>query len=172
MCFFALVKYLWRYLFQRNTLPLHKANCNTFPISDILQTDIDTATFLLCDDVLKKRCNILDICYANSTRSCCFTKAYGRYVEGTGSVFTNKTEKDVSIVYSRLADYDVNSKEFLPLIRSLNLRFFTPKEVSKLMGFSGTFDFPNAVTDKQKYMLLGNSINVKVVSELIKLLCK
>lgn len=71
----------------------------------------------------------------------------------------------------KLHTMNSESDEYLELAQSLNLRFFTPKEISRLMCFPETFSFPKSITDRQKYMVLGNSINVKVVSELIKFLC-
>lgn len=58
----------------------------------------------------------------------------------------------------------------LELKKELKLRFFTPKEVARLMSFPEGFTFPESVNEKQQYKLLGNSINVSVVSELIKLM--
>lgn len=60
--------------------------------------------------------------------------------------------------------------ENLDLKKSLKLRFFSPAEVARLMSFPTDFTFPNSVNEKQQYKLLGNSVNVAVVSELIKLL--
>lgn len=40
---------------------------------------------LLPDKTLIKHAQIFDIVNKNSNRSCCFTKAYGRYAEGTGT---------------------------------------------------------------------------------------
>lgn len=62
-----------------------------------------------------------------------------------------------------------DSEGYLNCIKKLQLRFFTPTEISRLMNFPETFQFPSNITDKQKYMLLGNSVNVRVISELIKL---
>ncbi|EDO32554.1 predicted protein, partial [Nematostella vectensis] len=42
--------------------------------------------FLLPTKVLSRFSLVLDIVTAKSRRSCCFTKAYGHYAEGTGSV--------------------------------------------------------------------------------------
>lgn len=50
------------------------------------------------------------------------------------------------------------------------LRYFTPREICRLMCFPEEFTFPEYITDKQKYRLLGNSINIYVVSRLIFLL--
>lgn len=99
----------------------------------------------------------------------CFTKGYQRYLEGTGSVFSplkrstlEKTIKTMTIL--------PDPKLILHLKKSLQLRFFTPVEIAKLMCFPEDFEFPDEVSDKQKYRLLGNSINVRVVSELINLM--
>ena len=52
-------------------------------------------------------------------------------------------------------------------LEQLHLRYFTPKEVANLHSFPGSFSFPNHVTRKQQYALLGNSLNVAVVAELL-----
>jgi len=52
----------------------------------------------------------------------------------------------------------------------LNLRYFTSREIARLMGFPETFVFPESSSLKQQYRLLGNSLNCKVVSALIQYL--
>lgn len=69
-----------------------------------------------------------------------------------------------------LKAFQDNDEDYIKIARSLQLRFFTPTEIAKLMCFPKYFSFPSHITKKQKYMVLGNSINVKVVSYLIKLL--
>lgn len=145
-------------------------NIETFPISKIIEKDIDFEAYRIPIKVLQKRATILDICYSDSRRSCCFTKAYGRYLEGTGSVYSEESKEDVENIFQRLSTAEQSSEEYLQLIRTLKLRFFTPKEICRLMCFPEHFNFPDNVSIKQKYMLLGNSVNIKVVSELIKLL--
>lgn len=75
-----------------------------------------------------------------------------------------------------------------PLL-SLGLRYFTPREVANLLCFPSQFgmkhfslfvieemminmclntEFPDGLSNKQKYRLLGNSLNVHVVTELIR----
>lgn len=49
----------------------------------------------------------------------------------------------------------------------LKLRYFTPREIANLHGFPSTFHFPPSFSLKQCFSLLGNSLNVVVVSELI-----
>lgn len=66
----------------------------------------------------------------------------------------------------------VDEDRQLELLRTLKLRYFSPREVSNLMGFPQEFTFPDASTIKQKYRTLGNSINVKLVSELMRYLMK
>lgn len=58
------------------------------------------------------------------------------------------------------------------LLRTLRLRYFSPREVANLMGFPEEFEFPEISTIKQRYRTLGNSINVKLVSELMRYLVK
>ena len=60
--------------------------------------------------------------------------------------------------------------EKLAVLRTLKLRYFTPFEVAKLLGFptDGTFKFPTSHINKPilSYRVLGNSLNVKVVAML------
>lgn len=139
-------------------------------ISDILEDLNNLDKFLIPEALLRKRAMVVDICHPDSTRSCCFTKSYGRYVTGTGSVFTQHPKSELDRVYSELSLFPEGSDDYLNCIKQLQLRFFTPREVCRLMCFPDSFGFPEGVSDKQKYMLLGNSINVKVVAELVKLL--
>ncbi|KAK4874222.1 hypothetical protein RN001_013582 [Aquatica leii] len=148
------------------SIPVHN---DPYPISEILQ-DVDFKDCYVPDSMLLKRATSLDICFKDSRRSCCFTKSYGHYLTGTGSVYTDKTKEETDFVYRELQNYLDDSENYLKCINKLQLRFFTPREVCRLMCFPEYFQIPKDVTDKQMYMLLGNSINIKVVSELIKLL--
>lgn len=139
-----------------------------FTIENILEQGIEEHYFL-SDKILQKYHGLLDICYKNSKRSCCFTKAYGRFIEGTGSVFTDKNESEVTEILNKIKT-QLSEDVKLQLLKSLSLRFFTPREVCRLMCFPDRFIFPEYVGNRKKYMVLGNSINIKVVSELIKLL--
>lgn len=141
-----------------------------FTIADVIDLQEKYEEYYIQNDMLKKRIMVMDICYSDSERSCCFTKSYGRYVTGTGSVYTHKTKAEADKIFETLKNFKEDSSEYLICISSLGLRFFTPREVCRLMCFPENFTFPTSVTNKQKYMLLGNSINIRVVSELIKLL--
>ncbi|CAH2981451.1 unnamed protein product [Chilo suppressalis] len=139
-----------------------------FTLDEILEVDVSDK-FLLKDKFLK-RGNILDICYRDCRRSCCFTKAYSHYLEGTGSVVTEANRDIVQKCYELANNTEVGSDEFIKALKGIKLRFFTPKEILLLMAFPKNYVFPDTITLKQCYRLLGNSVNVKVISELIKIL--
>ena len=90
-----------------------------------------------------------------------------------------------SIVYS--PDVDPHSKEsctthpdgdcseeatLIHWLRQLRLRYFTPREVANLHSFPSSFSFPPHVTSRQQYALLGNSLSVAVVADLLTYLLK
>lgn len=143
-----------------------------FTVKDILEFTDDSLNYqkyLVPNEILEKRIKVMDIVTKAAKRSCCFTKSYGRYIEGTGSIYCPLDESTITDIIGKLET--VSSKEErLEVLRSLRLRFFSPKEVSRLLRFPEEFNFPNDITDRQKYNLLGNSINVKVVSTLIQFL--
>ncbi|KAL1130765.1 hypothetical protein AAG570_012006 [Ranatra chinensis] len=145
------------------------------PIGKVLEFDdtdeIKYNTYLVPDKILGRRAKILDIVTKDSLRSCCFTKAYTHYAEGTGSVYCPYSEESIRKCYQEAEKYSLGTVEYVEALKELRLRYFTPKEVSRLMCFPEDFQFPAGVTEKQKYRLLGNSINVKVVAVLINLLC-
>ena len=103
-----------------------------------------------------------DIVKPSSHRSTTFTKAYGsKHIIGTGS-FLQTLQLDL--------EYSPDDRVILP---TLGLRFFTPTEIALLHDFpiqSGEFTFPDSVNDSQKYRLLGNSMNIRVVATIFKVL--
>ncbi|XP_067005960.2 tRNA (cytosine(38)-C(5))-methyltransferase [Anabrus simplex] len=141
-----------------------------YSVKHILEQDVSEQEYALTDKVLGKHGQLLDIVTPNSKRSCCFTKAYGHYIEGTGSVFCEFPLEKISEVYKQAEVYDSGNKELIDLLQSLKMRFFTPREIARLMCFPEEFNFPGEISKKQRYRLLGNSINVHVVSLLIALL--
>ena len=60
--------------------------CET--LGSYLETGDHLDEYLIGADVLKKRAEVADIVTAEGFKSCCFTKSYGRYVEGTGEEVT------------------------------------------------------------------------------------
>ncbi|XP_054162627.1 tRNA (cytosine(38)-C(5))-methyltransferase-like, partial [Oppia nitens] len=140
------------------------------PIDNYLQQldDKEIENYYLSDKILIKYFMILDIVKSDSFNTNCFTKGYSHYIEGTGSVLKT-TDYDLQHICQQINECQTDSQKLL-ILRSLNLRFFTPKEVANLMSFPSEFDFPINLTMKQKYRLLGNSVNVKVIEFLLKLL--
>lgn len=142
-------------------------------IADILpELDDDTkiTDYLLSDDLLSKRAWLLDITHSNSTNTRCFTKAYTHYAEGTGSVFCPMSKQELDAVFAAIQDDTLRTEDKLAKLKTLKLRYFTPYEVAKLMNFPDQFTFPPEITNKQRYRVLGNSINVAVVGKLIEIL--
>ncbi|KAM4718718.1 tRNA (cytosine(38)-C(5))-methyltransferase [Anableps anableps] len=139
-------------------------------IQDFLeaQMNVDMEHYLLKPKTLLRYGLILDIVQPQSRRSVCFTKGYGRYVEGTGSVLQCCTENEVSSVFINLDQ--LSEEEKLQKLLQLNLRYFTPREVANLMGFPQSFSFPEDITIIQQYRVLGNSLNVLVVARLLQLM--
>ena len=101
----------------------------------------------------KKSCLSMDIALLENKTTNCFTKNYSRLFKGTGSILLVDSEK-----YEKNVD---------PIKLSGYIRFFTPKEILKFLFFGESFTFPKNFTNKTKYRLLGNSINVKVVNILL-----
>jgi len=106
--------------------------------------------------------NINNIFIVNTIKTKQTLEEYKSYKEKRHIILENK-------------DMDENKKEEElkkidnPLDK-LNLRYFSSREIARLMGFPESFVFPDSSSLKQQYRLLGNSLNCKVVSELIKYL--
>ncbi|XP_054878721.1 tRNA (cytosine(38)-C(5))-methyltransferase isoform X1 [Poeciliopsis prolifica] len=145
-------------------------NLSVQQIQDYLepQMNIDMELYLLKPKTLLRYGSILDIVQPHSRRSVCFTKGYGRYVEGTGSVLQCCTENEISSVFTNMDQ--LTEEEKLQKMLKLNLRYFTPREVANLMGFPQRFSFPEDISIIQQYRVLGNSLNVLVVARLLQLM--
>ncbi|XP_047468062.1 tRNA (cytosine(38)-C(5))-methyltransferase [Mugil cephalus] len=139
-------------------------------IQDFLepQLEVNLEQYLLSSKVLLRYGRILDIVRPTCRRSVCFTKGYGRYVQGTGSVLQGCTETELETVFTDLDQ--CSEEEKLQRLSKLKLRYFTPREVANLMGFPQTFCFPEQISTIQQYRVLGNSLNVVVVARLLQLL--
>ncbi|KAJ1813482.1 hypothetical protein LPJ75_003170 [Coemansia sp. RSA 2598] len=125
--------------------------------------------------ILKRKRLEFDIVQATSSQTSTFTKGYGsKHLIGSGSLLQTK---NLDVV-----ENGFGSPEKL---LDLGLRFFSPKEVSLLHHFPYADDrcksdaesaqpiryalrFPADISQGQRLKLLGNSLNVHVVAELIK----
>ncbi|KAG8573748.1 hypothetical protein GDO81_012531 [Engystomops pustulosus] len=76
--------------------------------------------------------------------------------------------RQISSAYKSLET--LSDEEKLAKLSTLKLRYFTPREIANLHGFPATFGFPEEVTTRQRYRLLGNSLNVHIVAQLIALM--
>jgi len=150
----------------REKLKMQCLQCTRYKLSKFVEHD-NMENYLLSKEVLLRYHSILDITYVHASRSCCFTKAYGKYIEGTGSVITEVSEMEVEKVYGDVS-MTTDDAEKYRLLSTLKLRYFAPREVGNLMCFPCEFSFPDETTLKQKYRVLGNSVNVFVISSLMK----
>jgi len=122
------------------------------------EDDLWKEIYQLGDQLQRRFINVVDIVRVSSHRSICFTKAYGKYAQGTGSMIDMMEKEDLSD----------KSRERLP--ENYRLRYFTEMEVAGLMGFPKDFSFPPELTTRQRYAMLGNSLNVDVAAMMIKLM--
>ncbi|XP_064634816.1 tRNA (cytosine(38)-C(5))-methyltransferase-like [Lineus longissimus] len=113
-----------------------------------------------------KRMAVMDLVKPTERKCICFTKAYGHHMNGTGSMLQQGPDPTSDV---HLKKKDFSDSEWL-LVRQLKLRFFTPREIAKIMCFPSDYKFPKHFTKRQCYRVLGNSLNVHVCSTLIKLL--
>jgi len=170
-----------RFQLNRNngSAPPIKNDDTIIPISHFLD-DGDNSEFHLPDKVLK-RFMVMDLTTASSVRSCCFTKAYGHYVEGTGSFLQMNEDVCRDDLYESIKkDHGLENEDKLDpnklteadfnLLRTLKLRYFTPEEVSRIHCLTSDFTFPIEVSRKARWKALGNSLNAHIVSVLLQLL--
>ena len=129
-------------------------------------------TYLVPDKVLTKCAMGVDIVQPSSTSSCCFTKGYFHYSVGTGSILQHNEEADLHSCYQLYTAAQMKQHEEANIkhLKPLQLRYFTPREVANLMCFPPDFSLPPTITLRQSYQTLGNSVNVVVISSLVKYL--
>ena len=96
------------------------------PVSEFLD-EAEHTDYLVPETTMQKesaRC--FDVVYPDCRHSSCFTKAYGRYVDGTGSVLH---------VARRLAESQAEPGSYTMQKFFGALRYFAPAEVARLLGF-------------------------------------
>jgi tRNA (cytosine38-C5)-methyltransferase len=118
-----------------------------------LDKNIDESFLVPQEYLLRCKNFTFDIVCPLDCYSSTFTKAYGSHqIVGTGSL---------------VSSYPLKDKSDQQAVLEAKPRFFTPNEIAKLHDFPPSFSFPSSITTKQKYKLLGNSLNVKVVALII-----
>ncbi|XP_044770930.1 tRNA (cytosine(38)-C(5))-methyltransferase isoform X3 [Neomonachus schauinslandi] len=130
-------------------------------LKDFLEDDVDVNQYFLPPKSLLRYALLLDI-----VKPTC--RSYGSYIEGTGSVLQTTEDVQIEEIYKSLTN--LSQEEKITKLLMLKLRYFTPKEIASLLGFPSDFGFPEKITVKQRYRLLGNSLNVHIVAKLIKIL--
>ncbi|OCB89234.1 S-adenosyl-L-methionine-dependent methyltransferase [Sanghuangporus baumii] len=172
-------------------------DCDATQLRTYLDPDASTNTDLLCripDRVLLKWGRLFDIVLPSSRRSCCFTRGYTQLVERAGSILQTNEALDTTEVFNKFLSQqrqkDAKSGErqefsedaLLSILSPLRLRYFSPSELLRLFHFEpptlsdgngskvAKFVWPDDVTLKAKYRLLGNSVNVEVVRRLVNYL--
>ncbi|ESO97462.1 hypothetical protein LOTGIDRAFT_114987 [Lottia gigantea] len=115
---------------------------------------------------------VMDIVHPGLKKSMCFTKRYGHYINGAGPILqmSHDLTCDLKTKITTLNSRDFWTEEETKIIEKLKLRYFTPREIANLLCFPSSFSFPDNLSRIQLYRCLGNSLNVHVVSILIRLL--
>lgn len=123
------------------------------------------------DPLIDRWGDAFDVVTPNSKRCCCFTKSYGRFVKGTGSFLATEMVSNGHDLQQCREEGDADAKaKSKSLLKQSGLRYFTPREIANLHSFPKKFKFPEHLTLKQRYALLGNSLSVAVVASLLSYL--
>ncbi|KAJ7226142.1 S-adenosyl-L-methionine-dependent methyltransferase [Mycena pura] len=145
--------------------------------------------YAIPDKILWKWGKLFDIVLPSSRRTCCFTRGYTQLVERAGSILQTNETQDTTAVFDAFLKSQASCSPDLETpsdaVRTLDvlgLRYFSPEELLRLFAFtashsagnspspSHSFTWPLGMSRKTKYRLIGNSVNVKVVQELINYL--
>ncbi|TDL15844.1 S-adenosyl-L-methionine-dependent methyltransferase [Rickenella mellea] len=152
-------------------------------IRDFLDPASQSNEIVVPDHVLEKRGRLFDIVLPSSRRTCCFTRSYTRMVEGTGSIIQMSENLDTTATFDQFFEAQRNQimgqhgDDPISILRPLKLRYFTPTELLRLFCFiplssssndpQDDYMWPASVTTKSQYKLIGNSVNVEVVKNLL-----
>ncbi|CAM9199294.1 unnamed protein product, partial [Discosporangium mesarthrocarpum] len=105
-----------------------------------------------------------DVVTGGSTATTTFTKGYGKHAGRAGPVLLlHKATGRVS--REPLDRFPSGQGE--GEARQWLLRYFSDQEILRMHGFPEGFGFPDGVTLRQRFSLVGNSVNVEVVSKLL-----
>ena len=104
-----------------------------YPMVDYLDSCEDESLYLSAETIARHGPG-LDLVTPESRRSACFIGGYGKRFVGGGSFL--KTQNGV--------------------------RRFSPKEISRLLGYPPDFRFPHEIPLNKQYKLLGNGLNLVV----------
>jgi tRNA (cytosine38-C5)-methyltransferase len=134
------------------------------PLASYLEELETVEPYLVKPADIRKRKNFqFDVVQPTSSHCSTFTKSYGHHhFFGSGSMLQTAS---LDTPYK----WGMENEELI----ALKPRFFTPLEIARLHFFpKDGFSFPDSITTPQKYKLLGNSLNIKIVGVLIQSLLR
>lgn len=134
------------------------ADVDVAPLSRFMDADASSSlwdTHAVKQEDVDRSIGTIDIVTAQDVTCNCFTKSYFKYVKGTGSVLANRPVDKSTWDGQMRADKD-----------GVRLRYFTVKEVTRLHSLPDDFAWPDNLTLRQRYTLLGNSMSVACVAPL------
>lgn len=106
-----------------------------------------------------------DVVTLRSTETTTFTKGYGKHAGRAGPVILLSDDGTRRVSEDDLGRFP-NGLNLGPAGREL--RWFSDREMLRLHGFPEKFGFPPGVTLRQRFGLIGNSVNVDVVALLLR----
>lgn len=105
-----------------------------------------------------------DVVTAHSTETTTFTKGYGKHAGKAGPMILLAADAS-----RRASDEDLGRFPELDLgPHGREVRWFSDREMLRLHGFPEWFGFPPHLTLRQRFALVGNSVNAEVVSLLLQ----
>jgi len=148
------------------------------PYLDEFVADANDHLYGVPDRILTKWGRLFDIVLPSAQRTCCFTRGYTKLVERSGSILQMNEKLDTKTTFDQFLEAQAKGDpNAVRILHPLRLRYFTPTELLRLLSFEcqgkmspSAFVWPPGITTKTKYRLIGNSVNVKVVTELINFL--
>mmetsp|Transcript_29432 Transcript_29432/g.43376 ORF Transcript_29432/g.43376 Transcript_29432/m.43376 type:complete len:431 (+) Transcript_29432:27-1319(+) len=135
-----------------------KPLCNF--VRDVTKEELPA--YLVPDDVLSRPwAKQLPVVTAQDKATYCFTAAYGRiYHKATGSfLLIDPPDRPAC------ADVPIERCDDMSQLYSGKIRRFTPDELLAIFGFPSSFSFPFDISLEKCYKLIGNSVNIFVVTQ-------
>jgi tRNA (cytosine38-C5)-methyltransferase len=174
--YFALCEKSDRF-FQRNQIDLdhlpsgkdslkHILPLRTYPVqslSEYVDYDANPMDLIISESVFEQKWakDLPVVCHLD-TQSHCFTAAYSRQLHrATGSLLLMEPHRASSVEENSIDRSDMS-------LYKGKLRRFSTAELLKLFGFPATFSFPSDIDKSYQYKLIGNSVSVFVVKELLQ----
>jgi len=131
-----------------------------------IQYKIKMKEYIIPDDIFDKDWAVdIPIVSPFDTITHCFTAGYGRQIhKATGSLLLLDKDRSKSVEEEPIDRSNISA------LKGGKVRRFTPYELVLLFGFTKEFRFPDSISLEHRYKLVGNSVNVNVVSYLLQYL--